>query len=35
MILRRAHAWWGSVTEDVLRDAAVPVIVIAAAKHLR
>lgn len=30
-----AHAWWGSVTEDVLRDATVPVIVIAAAKHAR
>ncbi|HEX8806757.1 MAG TPA: universal stress protein [Candidatus Aquilonibacter sp.] len=23
-----AHAWWGSVTEDVLRDAVVPVIVV-------
>jgi nucleotide-binding universal stress UspA family protein len=23
-----AHAWWGSVTEDVLRDATVPVIVV-------
>ncbi len=30
-----AHAWWGSVTEDVMRDATVPVIVIAAAKHAR
>ncbi len=23
-----AHAWWGSVTEEVLRDAVVPVIVV-------
>lgn len=23
-----SHAWWGSVTEEVLRDATVPVIVI-------
>jgi nucleotide-binding universal stress UspA family protein len=30
-----AHVWWGSVTEDVLRDATVPVIVVSAAKHTR